>query len=273
MTQQYLHDFLNRWYNQSMYTPLIEEFYQGSDFHNLGYWTRQIHSPREASENLMEKLLSFIPEKKGNILDVACGKGATTRYLLKYYPPGMVTGINISEKQLETCRVNVPECQFFLMNAADLKFDNQSFDNIICVESACHFDTRQRFFEEAYRVLKPGGRLVLSDILVAPSASPWVKRIPPDNILDGIEKYEAACKAAGFSEIKIVDATRECVKGFFTYGISFVRQKLLRGEINRPTANSIKRYMLTGALLTRTYALVSASKPPAPVDGEMKNES
>ncbi len=41
----------------------------------------------------MEKLMAFIPEKNGTILDVACGKGATTRYLLKYYTPENVTGI------------------------------------------------------------------------------------------------------------------------------------------------------------------------------------
>ena len=35
----------------------------------------------------MEKLLVTVPEKTGNILDVACGKGATTRHLLKYFKP------------------------------------------------------------------------------------------------------------------------------------------------------------------------------------------
>jgi ubiquinone/menaquinone biosynthesis C-methylase UbiE len=49
------------------------------------------------------KLLAFVPEKQGTILDVARGKGATTRHLLKYFKPENVTGINISEKQLARC--------------------------------------------------------------------------------------------------------------------------------------------------------------------------
>ena len=37
-----------------------------------------------------------------------CGLGGTTRYLLKYYKPANVTGINIGEKQLQICRKNAP---------------------------------------------------------------------------------------------------------------------------------------------------------------------
>ena len=48
----------------------------------------------------MEKLLAFIPSKQGNILDIACGLGATTRHLLGYYPPEHVVGINVSDVQL-----------------------------------------------------------------------------------------------------------------------------------------------------------------------------
>jgi MPBQ/MSBQ methyltransferase len=67
------------------------------EFATYAYWTPETNIHHEACENLMEKLLAGIPEKNGNILDVACGKGATTRHLLEYYNPEDVTGINISE--------------------------------------------------------------------------------------------------------------------------------------------------------------------------------
>jgi MPBQ/MSBQ methyltransferase len=91
----------------------------------------------------MEKLLAFLPKKEGTILDVACGKGATTRYLLRYFKSENVTGINISEKQLARCRENAPGCTFLLMSATELKFADESFDNISCVEAAFHFVTRE----------------------------------------------------------------------------------------------------------------------------------
>ncbi|BDI19838.1 hypothetical protein ANSO36C_56400 [Nostoc cf. commune SO-36] len=81
----------------------------------------------------MEKLLMFIGEKKGNILDVGCGLGATTSYLLKYYSPAEVFGINISAKQLERSTVNAPGCSLICMDAVQMEFEDDFFDNIICV--------------------------------------------------------------------------------------------------------------------------------------------
>ena len=40
------------------------------------------------------------------------------------------------------------------MDATELDFRDNSFDSIICVEAAFHFDTREKFVREAYRVLK-----------------------------------------------------------------------------------------------------------------------
>ena len=84
-----------------MYRSRLVERYEGSGFHNYGYWTPDIRSQKDACEKLMEVLLAFIPQKIGTILDIACGMGGTTRYLLKYYAPESVTGINISAKQLQ----------------------------------------------------------------------------------------------------------------------------------------------------------------------------
>jgi cyclopropane fatty-acyl-phospholipid synthase-like methyltransferase len=112
MPDESARDAINRWYDTKMFTPRARV----SDFVNYGYWEPGTLTHEAACENLMERLLAFVIRKDGSILDVACGKGATTRYLLKYYPAESVTGINISEKQLEKCRLNAPNCNFIQMS-------------------------------------------------------------------------------------------------------------------------------------------------------------
>ena len=89
--------------------PYLKEYYDNSDFFNYGFWREDTRKAKEASENLMEELLAFIPQRTGNILDVSCGKGATTRYLLKYYNPEKVFGINVSKKQLQELGIRLSQ--------------------------------------------------------------------------------------------------------------------------------------------------------------------
>ena len=191
-------------YDKWMVHPLHAAFFNHSDFYNYGYSANETDSQEQASINLVERLLAFIPARKGTILDVACGLGASTRHLLNYYDPVDVTAINLSDPQLERAKQNAPGCRFLNMDAARLEFADASFDNIICVESAFHFQTRERFLEEALRVLKPGGRLVLSDIL-----GRFTRRTDPNYLL-GPADYAALLSKVGFDKPSVSDATEEC---------------------------------------------------------------
>jgi len=245
-----------------MYDAIIERYTANSDFHNFGFWNENTHDQKQASENLMEELLALLPNKDGTILDVACGKGASTRHLTRYYAPSNVTGINISEKQLQTCRVNAPECRFLMMDACDLDFDDESFDNIICVEAAFHFNTRQDFMSEAWRVLKPGGTFVLSDILfINKTFEDTMRSMTGQNYVADIEEYRSQFLAAGFDNVEVIDATQQCWKEFWQHYHTFMCRSLLAGEMSRPAFNRIMTgfYYLSAGI--RHYVLVSARKP------------
>jgi MPBQ/MSBQ methyltransferase len=255
---------VNRWYDRRMFSLWAAERYAGSDFHNYGYWTpdthtRDMRTKTHACEKLMEVLMAFIPHKTGNVLDVACGKGATTRYLLKWYAPQSVTGINISEKQLSKCRINAPMCNFLCMNATDLSFRNNSFDNIICVEAAMHFVTREEFAAEAHRVLKPEGRLVLSDILPAIPRSAENPLCPADGITNQLE-YRDLFRGAGFEEVQLTDATHECSTGAMKYSLALLRNKLRAGAIDPATFELQKNKILRRHREIGLYLLVCAQK-------------
>jgi MPBQ/MSBQ methyltransferase len=144
---------------------------------HLGYWDDpppltaacSAQEFTDAQARLTDVLIGMADLTAGQtVLDVGCGFGGTLEAAAKW-PSMRLTGVNIDRRQLDICRsVRLAGNALSLVtaDACTLPFRSQSFDRIFCVEAMFHFRDRAAFLREAAAVLRDGGRLVISDILL-----------------------------------------------------------------------------------------------------------
>lgn len=198
---------LGNFYDVFFSDPLYAEFYGGSGYANFGFWPHGVDTAAAAGDALVDLILEPVPPELRNdslqLLDVACGHGATTRRLCRSFSPRNITGVGMDGSQLAQVKRRAPDCTFRRMDATQCGFADESFDVVVCVEAAFHFKTRQDFFAEAWRLLRPGGYLVLSDLMMARRAP----LMPPENYVPSLAAYAQQMTSAGYAQVQVEDLT------------------------------------------------------------------
>ena len=98
-----------------------------------------------------------------DVLDVGCGTGVLTRELTQHVgDTGSATGFDLSESMLGVARDRCPDAAFKQGNVTQLPFDDQSFDVVISSFMLMFVPDPEKSLSEMRRVLRPGGRLVVS---------------------------------------------------------------------------------------------------------------
>jgi cyclopropane fatty-acyl-phospholipid synthase-like methyltransferase len=199
---------------------------------NLGYW-REAQDLDQASEALA--LLVAETARMGGadrVLDCGFGFGDQDMLWAERYRPASIVGLNITGSQVEVARRRVAasglddRIELRHGSATEMPVEPDSVDVVIALECAFHFETRERFFREARRVLRPGGRLVTADIIPTPAVSEPRKRleqriswalvasrfaIPSDNA-DTRPTYFSKLSICGFEQVR-VESIRDHVYG------------------------------------------------------------
>ena len=161
----------------------IREFYDASSGLWENIWGEHMHhgyygrngnyklDRRQAQIELIEELLHWagynehnVPQ---NIIDVGCGIGGSTLHLAQKFG-STATGITLSPVQASRARERAVEAslasrvRFEVANALEMPFADHTFDLVWSLESGEHMPDKAKFLQECYRVLKPGGKMILA---------------------------------------------------------------------------------------------------------------
>lgn len=140
---------------------------------HYGYW---LPNTRNFKESLLNT--NLVMAKKADIknemhiLDAGCGVGGAAMFLAKNYQC-KVSGITLSEKQWILANENIANAglkdkvDISIQNYEHTNFPDNTFDIVWFCESSCYALDKERLLQEANRLLKKGGKIVLVDYFLS----------------------------------------------------------------------------------------------------------
>lgn len=189
-------------------------------FH-FGFHDDEHRGHAEALENTNRTLARIGGIRAGDrVLDAGCGLGGSSFWLAQFLG-ARVLGITLAQSQVDEAsriaarRGLADKVRFERADFTSTPFPTSSFDVVWAVESLCHAEAKGRFYREAARLLRPGGRLVIAEFIrTTRRLDPHAERVVrewldgwaiPD--LDTEREHIDAAAAAGFSDISLRDCT------------------------------------------------------------------
>lgn len=194
---------------------------------HVGYWEDDTDNSSfsAAQDRLTDLLGSKLDIRPGQrLLDVGCGIGRPALRLARLLEVD-VTGIAVSEWQIEQAEQSARQqdlaerVNFRYADAMALPFEDDSFDAALALEVLIHISDVGQALSEISRVVRPGGRLVVSDIVIAKEMTAQQREtftsIMPFNWpVPSVRDYHGLLQDTGFQIVESVNCTRHIKRSY-----------------------------------------------------------
>lgn len=241
---------------------------------HLGYWYDDSDNAtmEEASQRLTRKVLDALGLRRGeHLLEAGCGVGAPATQFAEE-AGARVTGVTISAVEAEEAEKRVAELGLkhrVSIQRADyhaLPFPDGHFDALTAMESLMHSSDLDKALGEFHRVLRPGGRLAVTETVRKDSDS-YIPDMYRSRVPMTIEDWVRTLTAAGF----VVEEYTQCGHRVFSSGARYVAraeelQDVLVRDFGADFVEAIKqgyRDMFAPGPERMGYAILVARKPAA----------
>jgi tocopherol O-methyltransferase len=251
---------------------------------HFGYTDDSTRGHTDALKNMNRVLADRAQIQPGErVLDAGCGVGGSSLWLATERS-ARVVGITLAARQVTMARSHAvrrglaDRVHFDVADFTATPFPDASFDIVWAVESLCHAPRKAAFYQEAARLLRPGGRVVVADFIrAARPLDPTGEQLlhewldgwaVPD--IDTSAEHLGHLAAAGFTDARLDDVTvhtrpslrRLYRMAYWTYPLAVLgRVTGIRSEIQHGNViASIRQYQALrhGAWF---YSILSATVP------------
>jgi MPBQ/MSBQ methyltransferase len=193
------------------YNEATEDYkFWSHDFNmHFGYYSLWRTNPFRR-DSMLNEMNRQIYNRLGNTMhlcDLGCGMGGTMRYGLKNSRTVKITGITLSEFQaIEGNKLfEGYNGQITIGNYNQTGFADNAFDGAIAIESFCHSGHARESFTEAYRILKPGAKLVVGDA--------FLKKELSELCIGGSYCYKGLCDGWSLEKLGNIPAIKKMLAG------------------------------------------------------------
>lgn len=210
----------------------------------MSVYTTEIASDKIPSDNVIhQRLLSAYhqakPYIKGDLLELGCGEGRGVELLAPI--ADSYVGIDKITSVVENLEKRFPDYQFMSGVFPPFPFEDDSFDTIITFQVIEHLKDDEGFIKEIHRVLKPGGKALITtpNIKMTLSRNPWHEREYTGDELKALcEKYfdKVDMKGIAGSEkvLEYHERNRASVQRIMRFDIFDLQHKLPAGLLRIP---------------------------------------